>query len=133
MANTLKQQYEENREKITQYCGKHNMKIVELEDAFHIFTSASSWKLTENAFFHKNTTRDYHVQNAQYDSLFDYLEYIADHDLFRKENPIYKKKNSNQCPHVFKAATKYRKQSWRKSELHNIFNFMEASAHYQFA
>lgn len=59
MANTLKQQYEENREKITQYCGKHNMKIVELEDAFHIFTSDSSWKLTENAFFRKNTTRGY--------------------------------------------------------------------------
>lgn len=133
MAYTLRQEYAENTVEITDFCKENNLKMVELDDAFHIFTAAGSWKLTEKALFHKNNTRGYHVQNVQYTSLFDYLAYIADHDLFRNTNPVCKKKNANQCPHAFKAATKYRKQIWRKSELRNILDFMEGSSLYQFA
>ena len=133
MASTLKQSYEDKRGEITDFCKQHNMKMVELEDAFHICTDVGSWKLTEDALFHKNNTRGYHRQHVEFDSIFEYLAYIADHDAFRKENPVYNRKDANQSPHVFKPAQKYRKQLWRKSELRNIFDCMDGIRQYQFA
>ena len=133
MVKTLQQQYEENLEKMTQYCKENNLRIVIWEDDLHIFTANGSWKLTDHALFHKNDTRGYHVQQVLFDSLQDYLAYITDHDRFRQEHPFHKRKDANQSPHAFKPAQKYRKQTWRKSELRNIFSFMEAAKQYQLA
>ncbi len=149
--------YNKYKRRAEDFCKLHSMKCTILNDVVSITTTHSSWKLIMHDWFddfslyHKNSvystfipkckknsdhtkpsdTEGYHYQKFHSKSVIEILEYILNHDNYRKENPYFPKlytadmttkKNKKNKAH----AKKKEKQIQRGQKLNIVRNLFSA-------
>lgn len=97
--------FENDREKILEYCAKHGLTCELEDDQLNVASSCGRWKLLVHGgdrklwLYHKNTYHKddpihptivpgYHSQAIRAKTILEYLEYIVQHDAYRKNNPV---------------------------------------------
>ena len=101
----IAKRFENDREAILEYCAQHGL-TCELEgDQLNVSSSVGKWKIIVHGngrmlwLYHKNTYHKedplhptlipgYHSQAIRAKKILEYLEYIVQHDAYRKNNPI---------------------------------------------
>lgn len=97
--------FENDREQILDYCAKHGLTCELEDDQLKVASGCGNWKLLVHGndrklwLYHKNTyNKDdplhptivpgYHSQAYRAKTILEYLEYIVQHDAYRKNNPV---------------------------------------------
>lgn len=95
--------YQQVRQQAQEFCAQRGMECEIQDGVLEITTPVSRWKLIYRgdgklALYHKNTWKShpdeqemvpgYHSQAIHKKNILEYLEYIVQHDLYRKNNPL---------------------------------------------
>ena len=113
------------------------------DGAFCIRTPMSNWKIIVNGqkhnifLYHKNTSKvetpsmvkGYHSQCVRSDTILGYLNYIAEHDKFRKQHPLIvttKKEPPRKGTKRWRKEEKRKKRSKRRQEIRRVYELIEA-------
>lgn len=99
--------YRQEKDEIDKYGKEHGIYLSFDRDdgSLNVISRTGKWKLVYNSkrdmafLYHKNRSdhnhyskdliKGYHYQSAYSESLLGYMEYIYEHDAFRKEQPLY--------------------------------------------
>ena len=146
--------YNKYKRRAKDFCELHGMKCSMQNDIVSITTPMSSWKLIlpdifdEFSLYHKNSvystfrntppkgssdTEGYHYQKFHSPSVMAILEYILNHDKFRKETPyfpkLYTADTSSMKSKKKKAKAKKKEKRIRRKQqiniVYNLFNALE--------
>ena len=95
--------YGQTRTQIESFCSQRGMQCVLRDGEIDVTTSIGGWRLVWKGkdkiwLYHKNTHRShltesedipgYHSQAIHKKTIMEYLEYIVQHDLYRKNSPL---------------------------------------------
>ncbi len=146
--NPLASRYRKELKSILAYSQEKGI-AVEGRNRFIGITSISSkWKIILSVdqqqirLYHKNafeTDNDalspvsgYHLQRVYKNSIMGYLEYIVQHDQYRRENPLYIKPSKKPSPPPRKGTKRYKNaqkraaQIARKDAIQNVLNIIDS-------
>lgn len=120
------------------FCMDNSISYRQVKDELLITTPYSEWIVHVDVdrrfnLFHKNTlgnTKQYHLHGKQYSSVYAVFKYVYEHDCYREENPLPKRKKKKNPPKMgtknCQAKMRKYKEQKRKSDIKNVLDLIES-------
>lgn len=141
----IREYLDRERKELTNFCRRNGLyyEFNPKDGALDVISHTGRWKVIVNGqkhfiwLYHKNLYREkqtllvpgYHSQNIRRSTLIGYMQYIVEHDQYRKESPLFE----NQIAGKSKKARAYQKKQAEKIRkwqsiryVTDLLNHMEA-------